>query len=794
MIYSNIIEEDRIIASIANDPIFTKDDIDTNSSNLDVNHILETESQLCSQLHDLKNLKVLSSLIKEFNTNLDLLELENCYYSLQNLRKKLNENNEVFIKQSFHFQKSVVTYVDSLHVEFVNTIYDIFDKGFWTVTDDSIRFRSKIEWGNDHFLLQHNTLLDFLKQLFYPGDTLDPHLWIIDDMEFGNARDTVQTKIVDMLKNYILLNSVINLIKDKIFSKNTLIKYNEEEDTIKFIVSEPKPTVSMLLDCFQALGDFSLNTVPQSSLPVLLKSIGNVLGNELSKCVKSNAGEIIGHNNKDLKGRVSNINDLYDTLSSKSNEAWSYHSQTIKDLLQDRQLYINLLVDEIYNRAVNDIRATFDDKDDKWKTTSKVQLLSHINNQTKEASLSSSLPIEENNEDNDWNWDADAKSDHENIVEETPKVDTEDNEDDIADAWNDEIDIDMDLQSPKKFTNKSTIESPKKQTEKEVHEDDGWDEAWDIGEEDDDDDQVGSENVIAKRDHNNSSTEVKNHVTESDNTNISSSDLIDVTQLPTIYLDIAKHFRCECQSLEDDLTGNPYLNYKTSLLQTTFFAMAVAHCTDEWWKFYIDMREIWQKDNTNYRIQELAQRYLESNRLLRQKRVWKLVQDQLLEFHERENVPSWKMTLEDLLPFVHKEIITPLSNIRGKESEVELLRFLDFLYNSSITSVILKWEVISEKNSENLGRLISLISGNSEIESLNGSPQYREYRAKFEMVGRFLPLHLNEIMDMFYNGDFYLFSTEEIIQWVKLLFADTPIRKDAITDIYEIRQAALDDK
>ncbi|SMN19739.1 similar to Saccharomyces cerevisiae YNL258C DSL1 Peripheral membrane protein needed for Golgi-to-ER retrograde traffic [Maudiozyma saulgeensis] len=782
---SNIIEENRIITSIANDPIFAKDDVDTRSSNLDVNHILETESQLSSQLHDLKNLKVLASLIKEFNTNLELLELENCYYSLQNLRKKLKENNEAFIKQSFHFQKSVVTYVDSLHVEFINKLYDIFSQGFWNITDDSIRFRSSIEWGDENFLLEHDLLLDLVKQLFCPGDTLDLHSWIIDDMEFGNDRDTVRTKIEDLHKNYILLNSLINPIKDKIFSKNALIKYTKKDDTIKFIVSESKPSVPMLFDCFQALCDFSLNTIPQSLLPILLKSIGKVLENELLKCVKNNAGEIIGRDNKDLKEHASKINDLFSTLSSKSQGNWSYHAHTIKDLLQDRQLYINLLVDEIYHRAVRDIRTTFEDKDENWRKTLKIQLSLQSDNGIQEVNTTSNSSIEENNEDNDWNWDADASSDHQSVHDKTAtsKIVTED-EDDIADAWNEEIDFDMDLQSPKKFIDKSSIETPKKQNENEDHEDDGWDEAWDIGEEDDD----------LKEEHHAVGTEGKSIATESNNNaNRLSSDSIDVTQLPTIFLNIIKKFRSECLNLEDDLTGNPYLTYKISLLQTTFFAISVAHCTEEWWSFYVDMREIWKNDNTNYRIQELTGRYLESNRLLRQKRVWKLIQDQFSEFHERENVPSWKMTLEDLLPFAHKEIITPLSNIKGIEAEVELLRFLDFLYNDSIISVILKWEVISEKNSENLGRLISLISDNTEIEILNNSPKYRECRAKFEMVGRFLPLHLKEIMDMFYNGDFYLFSTEEIVQWVKLLFADTPIRKDAISDICEIRQAALDD-
>lgn len=238
---------------------------------------------------------------------------------------------------------------------------------------------------------------------------------------------------------------------------------------------------------------------------------------------------------------------------------------------------------------------------------------------------------------------------------------------------------------------------------------------------------------------------------------------------------------------------NTYFTYKLSLLQTTFFAIAVAHCPPEWWMVFVDMRETYKDNIKLFRLQELSARYLESNRLIRQKRVWKLIQQQLQEFHEKENSPSWSITLEELIPFIQTEIISPLIQIGGEESDRELIRFLQFLFTNCITDVILKWDIISEKNSENLGKLISLISSNVEVPSLGNSPQYKEMCAKFDLVGRFLPLHLREITDMFYNGDFYLFSTEEIVLWIKLLFADTPIRKDAISDIYEIRQAATED-
>ena len=779
---STIIEEDRIIAAIANDPVFTEDDIDASTQTLDVNHILETESQLSSQLHDLKNLKILSSLIKEFNTNLGLLEFENCYYSLQNLRKKINQNNEAFIKQSFHFQKSVVTYVDSLHMQLVSTIYDIFSTGFWNITEDKIQFKSSIKWGHENFILEHDSVIEVAKQLFFPNDILDAHLWIIEDMEFGNDRDVVATKLTDLHKDYIHLNKVINLIKDKIFEKNMILKYDnrEEEDTLQLVtLNSTKLTVDMKLNCFQDLDNFLINTIPTSLQPVFLDKLGKVISNEFIKCVKNYSGEIIGHNNTELKKRVSDINDQLTNLSSKSGGMWTYQPQAIKELLEDRQLYINLLLDQIYNKAVIDIRATFTDKDEKWKNTTQIA----IKSRNEEKKAQNMEPTDEA-EDNDWNWDAEASSDHESKIEENPVTDIEEDEDDIADAWNDEIDLDLDLQSPKKVTKKQSIASLDKHLEKDGEEEDGWDEAWDIGE-DEDEDAFDKESQHTSIDNN-----TADMTTNTDTVNDS---FIEISQLPTVFLQIIQWFRIEAQNHEDDLTNNPYFNYKISLLQTTFFAMSVTHCSEEWWKFYIDMREIYYRDNSIYRIQELAARYLESNRLLRQKNVWGLIQSQLLEFHEKENAPSWRVVLEELLPFVHKEIITPISHIKGNECETELLRFLDFLYNKCITDIILKWEVISEKNSENLGRLISLISDNTEIESLSNSSQYRECRVKFEMVGKFLPLHLKEIMDMFYNGDFYLFSTEEIVQWVKLLFADTPLRKDAISDIYEIRQAALED-
>lgn len=76
---------------------------DGNSSTQELNRgqLMMKEEQLSSQLHDLNNLKILSGLLIEFKTNFELLELENCFYSLQSIRKRINgNNNSSFLKQS----------------------------------------------------------------------------------------------------------------------------------------------------------------------------------------------------------------------------------------------------------------------------------------------------------------------------------------------------------------------------------------------------------------------------------------------------------------------------------------------------------------------------------------------------------------------------------------------------------------------------------------------------------------------------------------------------------------------
>ena len=103
---SEIPSRETILLSLKDDPIFIGEDTDDKKATLpSVDDIMAQDSRLSEELHNLNNLKLLSSLIHEFNTNLKLLEVENCYYSLENLRKKFKEKRGSFTRQKLTFSE-----------------------------------------------------------------------------------------------------------------------------------------------------------------------------------------------------------------------------------------------------------------------------------------------------------------------------------------------------------------------------------------------------------------------------------------------------------------------------------------------------------------------------------------------------------------------------------------------------------------------------------------------------------------------------------------------------------------
>lgn len=750
-------DKEEIIRELRKDPLIIKDDnqmVNGSGLELDSNDLLQQEALLANELNTLDNLKTLSILIIEVKTNLDLLELRNCYYSLQSLRKKMR-NNTAFIKQSFNFQQSISSYVDTLHLELVTALYTILTGGFWKITENTIHFTPTVKWGKDKVDIGYDTFMNFLVQQYFPQGVLDNQAWIISDMCNADSQEQVRTKLYAILKDYMHLSSVVNMIKSSIFIPGRQISYDREEGMLIFSKSSShgQNNASTALASFETVCDFILDRLALRDMKTLSFELGHLFNTEFTKFVKNNASIILDSLDSPLKVLVSATNNKLIRLASESKVTnWSYSGKEIQDLLMNKQLYYNLLLDKILESHINDIRNIFEDPNKSWqvletvglqRTSSRIDTISEntVNNKDRQEGNEQRTTAPK---DDDWNWEVD----------------------DDADAWGDEINVDVDEEE------ENITQGMEKEPEVEEN---AWDEAWAIDEDDNVDDAPLANKKKPSKVHNIASF---------------SEGGIEVTHLPKLFLTISQNFK---SSFTDSHVDEQYFAYKYNLLQTSYVAMCTANISHNWCQLYVDMRYLIEEDEKLYRIKELTRNLLETKLNMKYRTVFKLIELQLSEFRENERNPSWDTTMEKLLPYILKEIIYPLEKIKGEEGTRYLLSFLNFLYNDCVTNEILKWQIISEVNSENLGELVSLLVDNTEIQFLTNERSYKNMREKFATTGKFLPLHLKEIMEMFYNGDFYLFATGELIQWIELLFADTPLRRNAIDDIHEIRGATLDD-
>ncbi|CAI1668443.1 hypothetical protein SEUBUCD646_0N00760 [Saccharomyces eubayanus] len=753
-------DKDEIIRELRKDPLIIKDDnhiINGKELQQESSDLLQQEAQLANELNTLDNLKILSNLLTEVKTNLELLELENCYYSLQSLRQKMR-NNTAFLKQSFNFQQSISLYVDSLHLKLVTELYEILTTGFWRITENTIQFTPTVKWGKDEVDIEYNTFMGFVTQQYFPQGGLDSQSWIISDMDNADSQEQVRAKLNVILKDYVNLASVVNKIRSSIFIPGKQISHDDEKKMLNFSKSASHgQNTTTVLASFETVCDFILHGLALRDMRTLSSELGHLFNTEFTKFVKNNASIILDSLDSPLKTLVSSANDKLIKLASETKtENWFYSGKEIQDLLMNKQLYYNLLLDKILESHINNIRDIFEDPNKSWKTLETIELkhARSSTNTTSENKGNSGMDTKQEKKehhtsapkDDDWNWEAD----------------------DDADAWGEEIDVDIDDEEEK------PAELMEEEPDEEEEGENAWDEAWAI----DEDENVSDFSSVSK-------------IKPSKVHNITlNEDRIEVTQLPNLFLTISQNFK---NSFEDSHVDKQYFAYKYNLLQTSYMAMCTNNLFNNWYQLYVDMRYLIEQDEKLYRIKELTRNLLETRLNMKYRFVSRLIERQLTEFREKEKNPSWDAIIESLLPYISKEIIYPLEKIKGEESYRYLLSFLNFLYNDCVTNKILKWKIISEVNSENLGELVSLLVNNTEIQTLAEEPGYKAMREKFATMGKFLPLHLKEIMEMFYNGDFYLFTTDELIQWIELLFADTPLRRNAIDDIHEIRDAGLED-
>ncbi|CAL9738601.1 protein transport protein Dsl1p [Monosporozyma servazzii] len=775
------LDRQTVLEAVSKDPILSSThNTDDNKSihNLDHllklnNEILTQDETLTTQLDDLTKLKTFRDLVMEFNANLELDEFENCYYSLKSLRNKIKDYNFILLRQSFHFQRSLMKYIDAMHSRLIDNIYKLLFEKFWIIEENkSIEFNSTITVDSNE--LDYDSFILLIDQLFF-SDSMDGG-WFLNDMGICPEAENVRKKLLDIETTFINYDKLINIIKTNIFNPYIKFEYNTIQNVLQFNKMSEDDKVSNIIESFKCLTNFLNFVKAKTSMntSTIIDPLGVIINNELLKFVRNNAPLLLYNNNNTDNSHIKDIKCIDDGLINLSKDClnWHYTSHELDSLINDKSLYYNVLIDQNFNETVNEFRSLIHDNKNLFlqKNTVNVEV--------------PSIEIMGNKQqvESTDNWDGwgeeDLKRDEPQQKEIKQAAINDPMEDDVEDdAWNDEIDLDLDE------LDQAVPEEKKEETPEALTEDhDAWDDEWDI-----DHDELENIDINSQKKRENVSFEI--------------------TKLPEFIHNCIKSFENKCSDIQSQ--NEDYYNVKFESLQTVISIMLQSsYPENEWWQYYNDCKYSTMKDSNLTVISSSLQQFL-TGLVIRHKMIIKqTINKQLNELKINENNPSWSPILDTLFPHVTKELFGPLSHIKHFTPEYQsiLLDMIDFIYNKCIIDIILKWEIISEKNSENLGELITLVSQNVCIDSFEQqlrqqAPQqlqphlikYKQLREKFQLIGKFLPLHMKDIMEMFYNGDFYLFDTQEIVQWITLLFADTPLRQDAITDIYEIREAAIED-
>ncbi|KAH7583661.1 Retrograde transport protein Dsl1 N terminal [Nakaseomyces glabratus] len=741
-------DKDHVITELLKDPVYLSRHNSLATHPKDENDLYALETKLEEELHDLKDLKIVSSLVKETQVNLDLMELENCYYSLYNLSKKLKSSRS-FLKQSLHFQRSVAVHADELRIKLLSTIYDILATKFWSISESSFEFHPDIKWKEEEFMMKYEEFKSFVSKSFFPDNAINNSHWLITDIIHSEEQERMRNKLKDIYINYIDFASLTKAVKDALFSDEYEFEWSDNNYTKLLITKRGALCIQKRIESFNNLLSFLEKGISNSDKFKLLTNLGKAIGIEFLRFVKSNATGIIDKNANSIKQQTLLLNDRLKTISEQSG-AWNFDSDQISKLLNDEILYKSLLLDGVLGRAISDVRKLI--ANESWKSKTKITLKnSEMLNDSKEKEIS------QDNVGDEWEWNEDEMDDDvHNSTSKVPNSKSEDLNDD-EDGWADEIDVDLE------------DEINTKETEPE---DDAWNDEWDVEED-------------IKSTHSNKNSKSK-HV-------INTTEEVTITELPKKFLNIMEKLLEDARAIDVNLPLTEDFKYKANLLQTVFFSISSTKYGNEWWQFYNDMKFTFDQNNDMKRLQELIYNYMETNLQNTKKISKRILNSQLQQFQRNENNPSWNDTLDNFLPFLEEELANITTHITQEDSFKYITRLFSFIFEDVIIQNILSWDIISEKNSENISELLKLIITSTQIDSLNTYPKYRELYERVNIVAKLLPLHLKEIMEMFYNGDFYLFTTEEIITWIKLLFAETPLRKDAIDDIYEIRNTPTED-
>lgn len=666
--------------AIEADPQFkSSDSVNPKPNSKLLEEVLREDSDLTKDLAKYNQYKILSNLIKEFNTNYELNELENCYYSLQNIHKKFKDVN--ISGESFRFQQSVATYIDCLHLNVLERFKEVSNM-FYTISGNEMMFKKTIELDSVEF--NFDEMVELFENNFFDHNMIDQTHWFIASTNLETYKDKEILLLQEILDDTVKLNPLIKFFKEFVFDEKCIM-LRAEPGKLTLATSEYNSLDQ--IKSYQTLSTFIEKDLGKHAKESVMIHFGNVLLTELLKIIRENP-ELLSNDKEQTTEIISSIHDSLTKISEETE--WAYDGCELNRILKDENIYTTLKFESMMQQRIIQIRSI---PEEEYHELVSVQFKTDSGKDEKgeKQDLELSEKKTENGKDNEsWGWNENQDSDE-------------------HDGWDEELEIDVD-------------------------------------------------NVP-----------------------------IQVSVFVQSAAKIFTEFEQGCDTIGRSKVESIYL-YKFNLLQTAFFAM-ISEKVNDWTQLYKDVRYLYTENPKLLQLMELNSRRLDLNLNLIKKTIYKLVNDQLQELKDNERTPDWDITISSLLPYLKNTALPTLYKLEDNTILVALIRYI---VHDLVIDNILHWRVISEKSSENLSEFIILILSGLEIPRLNLIETYRHSREKLGILSKILTAHLKDILEMFYEGEFFLFETDEIVQWIILLFADTPTRRDCIDEIRRVREEATD--
>ncbi|CEP64366.1 Dsl1p LALA0_S11e02454g [Lachancea lanzarotensis] len=721
-------DQDSISANIECDPKLQFLDVPSaNETSTDIQALRAQETLLSDQLVVCRELSVVSDLLEEAKMNLQLCELENCFYSLQNIRRKLTVID--FKILPMRFEQDLKLHLDEMHAHLVSRCDDIMH-GFWKIDDCGITFVESTIVGTDRVEFNYSYFRQFLKTCFFPNGSFEPTIWFVSSLSMSDTKEAITTGLSTLFTQYIELEVVQEKLKSLLFSENVFLEL-KSESTLE--VTTKKCSLDEILCKYTALVLFLLRAVTSDDQNTILSRLGNTIAVEVLKFFKQNSTVLLSPGSKQ-KEQLIRLNDDLKLLSDSTKGVWVYNGTELDALLNDDSVINNLKLDKLLQSQIVKIREVF--RTSSWSKTFVIKL------PTQETpSVNNDVPASntDDNSEDEWDWG-----------NEVDIPDTHDDEE--KDGWGDEIDFSEDTKQEPIGTRKPDV------SHKMVSENDEWQTNWDETE------PIGKEDSNVRK----------------------------LTGLPALCLEILENFETGCDEIGREKIQMT-LDYKRNLLLTSFMAMCVCKCKD-WWQLHHDIEYVVTKfpdQRKIFRLIELDSHFVQTHVDNMKKTILALIQQQFRNFQTNEKTPNWGITVESLLPYLENVAFPAI--IKLKDLRV-LSSFVEYVYADCFVAQLMSWRMISEKNSENLEEMIKLLLASTNHPALQTDERCKQSREKLAVIGDVLTAHLTDIMDMFSSGDFYLFSTDEIVQWIILLFADTGLRRECLDEIRTIRQEQQEDE